>query len=78
MTSNFSEAAYNLYGAPYDVFSAGPTTATITDPDITTASASAPAYLVGMVCSVQGGGWKCGCRDTSCTNFYWQIQGAGM
>lgn len=138
--TNFSQAAYNSYGAPYDLFAsnaqlvdakctssdthtisatigktgdttrivytkgyyfdpginnwaqytstctgtlngdwcAGPVTATITDPDLSTASAGAPAYFVGMVCSVQGGGWKCGCRDTNCTNFYWQIQGAGQ
>lgn len=138
--ANFSGAAYNSYGAPYDLFAsnaqlvdakcsssdirtinatigkvgdttrivytkgyyydpgitnwaqytstctgtlngdwcAGPVTATITDADISTASASAPAYFVGMTCSVQGGSWRCGCRDTSCTNFYWQIQGAGQ
>jgi hypothetical protein len=137
-TSNFSQSAYNSYGAPFDAFATGtmlvnancsasdPNTiqltsgvpgdttrivytkgysyagsawtqytgtctgalngdwcqgsvsATITDPNLSTASAAAPAYLVGMTCSVQGGGWKCGCRDTTCGNFYWQIQGAGQ
>jgi fibronectin type 3 domain-containing protein len=137
-TANFSQSAYNSYGAPFDAFSTstmllnvqctasdphtiqltsgvpgdttrivytkgyyyagsawtqytgtctgaqngdwcqGSVSATITNPDISTASASAPAYFVGMTCSVQGGGWKCGCRDTMCANFYWQIQGAGM
>lgn len=52
--------------------------ATITDPNVSMASAANPTYLVGMTCSVQGGSWKCGCRDTSCTNFSWQIQGAGQ
>lgn len=137
--TNFSQAAYNSYGAPYDLFAsnaslvdakctsgdthtiettigktgdttriayttgyyydpgisdwapftgtctgtlngewcAGPTTATITDPDISTASATNPAYIVGFTCSVQGGSWKCGCRDTTCANFSWQVQGAG-
>lgn len=56
----------------------GPVSATITDPNVSTASAANPTYLVGMTCSVQGGSWRCGCRDTSCANFYWQIQGAGQ
>jgi len=56
----------------------GSVSAMITNPNISTASASAPAYFVGMTCSVQGGGWKCGCRDATCGNFYWQVQGAGQ
>jgi len=136
--SNFSQAAYNSYGAPFDAFQTstnlmnancsssdphtiqatlgqtgdttrivytkgyyytgsawtqytgtctgalngdwcqGSVSATITNPNISTASASAPAYFVGMTCSVQGGSWRCGCRDTACTNFYWMIQGAGQ
>ena len=139
-TTNFSQAAYNSYGAPFDAFQTGtnlldakcnsadahtinlttgvtgdttrivytkgyyydPVTAgwtqysgtcngalngewcqgsisaTITNPNISTASASNPAYLVGMTCSVQNGSWRCGCRDTTCANFYWQVQGAGQ
>ncbi len=139
-TTNFSQSAYNSYGAPFDAFQTstnlmnttctsadthtinlttgvtgdttrivytkgywydavttawrqyagtctgalngewcqGSVSATITDPNVSTASAGAPTYLVGMTCSVQGGSWKCGCRDTSCTSFSWQIQGAGM
>jgi len=137
-TANFSQSAYNSYGAPFDAFQTstnlisancnsadthtiqvtlgqtgdttriaytkgyyyannawtqytgtctgalngewcqGSVSATITNPNISTASASAPAYFVGMTCSVQSGGWKCGCRDTTCSNFYWQIQGAGQ
>ncbi|QQR77584.1 MAG: fibronectin type III domain-containing protein [Candidatus Moraniibacteriota bacterium] len=139
-TTNFSQSAYNGYGAPYDAFQTstnlinascsssdshtiqatlgqtgdstrivytkgyyydpgiadwhqftgtctgalngewcqGSITASITDTDISTASAIDPAYFVGMTCSIQGGGWKCGCRDTTCSNFYWQVQGAGL
>lgn len=136
--SNFSQSAYNAYGAPFDVFSSntplinaqctsadphtlqltsgitgdttrivytkgyyyanslwnqytgtctgaqngdwcqGSVSAMITNPNLSTASAANPTYLVGMTCSVQGGGWKCGCRDTTCSNFSWQVQGAGM
>ncbi len=138
--TNFSQSAYNAYGAPYDVFAAnallvdakcsssdthsiqatlgivgdsthivytkgysydpvltnwtqytstcngilngewcaGHTTATITNPNISTADNQNPAYFVGITCSVQGGAWKCGCRDTTCGNFYWQVQGAGL
>ena len=139
-TTNFSQAAYNSYGAPFDAFQTstnlmnttctsadthtinlttgvtgdttrivytkgywydavttawrqytgtctgalngewcqGSVSATITDPNVSTASSANPTYLVGMTCSVQGGSWKCGCRDTSCTSFSWQIQGAGQ
>ena len=56
----------------------GSITASITDTDISTASAIDPAYFVGMTCSIQGGGWKCGCRDTTCASFNWQVQGGGM
>ena len=48
------------------------------DIDTRTASATDPAYLVGMTGSVQGGGCKCGCRDTACASFNWQVQGGGM
>ncbi|QQR77554.1 MAG: fibronectin type III domain-containing protein [Candidatus Moraniibacteriota bacterium] len=139
-TANFSDAAYNSYGAPFDPFTSntplvnvtcnsadtdtitlttgitgdttrivytkgywydaigsawrqytgtctgalngewcqGSVSATITDANVSTSGTGSPTYLVGMTCSVQGGGWKCGCRDTSCTNFSWQIQGAGQ
>ena len=139
-TTNFSQSAYNSYGAPFDAFQTstnlldakcnsadthtinlttgitgdttriiytkgyyydpvtagwtqysgtcngalngewcqGSVSATITNPNISTASASNPTYLVGMTCSVQNGSWRCGCRDTTCANFYWQVQGAGQ
>ena len=56
----------------------GSVSASVTNANISTASATDPAYVVGFTCSVQGGQWKCGCRDATCANFYWQIQGAGM
>ena len=56
----------------------GSVATSITDTDISTASVSDPSYLVGFTCRSQNGSWKCGCRDTSCSNFYWQVQGAGM
>lgn len=139
-TSNFSQSAYNAYGAPFDAFQTstnlldakcnstdthtinlttgitgdttrivytkgyyydpvttgwtqysgtcngalngewcqGSVSATIASPNISTASAANPTYVVGMTCSVQGGSWKCGCRDATCSNFYWQVQGAGQ
>ena len=56
----------------------GSVATSITDTDISTASVSDPSYLVGFTCRSQNGSWKCGCRDTACANFYWQVQGAGM
>lgn len=76
--SNWKQYTATCNGTLNGGWCAGNTTVTITDPDISTASAGAPVYLVGMVCSVQGGRWRCGCRDTTCTNFYWMLQGAGQ
>ena len=56
----------------------GSVATSITDTDISTASVSDPSYLVGFTCRSQNGSWKCGCRDTACANFYWQVQGGGM
>ena len=56
----------------------GSVATSITDTDISTASAADPSYLVGFTCRSQNGSWKCGCRDTACANFYWQVQGGGM
>ena len=56
----------------------GSVSASVTNANISTASVSDPSYLVGFTCRSQNGSWKCGCRDTSCSNFYWQVQGAGM
>ena len=51
-------------------------TTTLTNETLFTATASMPAYVAGMTCSVQNGSWKCGCRDANCSTFSWQIQGA--
>jgi hypothetical protein len=31
-------------------------------------------YALGYLCTWTGSAWKCGCRDTACTQSYWQIQ----
>jgi hypothetical protein len=31
-------------------------------------------FLVAYVCQWTGSQWKCGCRDTACTQNYWQLQ----
>lgn len=37
--------------------------------DITT-----PSYYVGYTCRWNGSAWRCGCRDSACTQSFWQIQ----
>jgi hypothetical protein len=37
------------------------------DPDLMT-------YVIGYVCTYTGSAWKGGCRDSACTQSYWQIQ----
>ncbi|MFZ1735838.1 MAG: fibronectin type III domain-containing protein [Candidatus Moraniibacteriota bacterium] len=71
-------STYAGYGALNGDWCQGSITTSITDADISTASATDPAYLVGMTCSVQGVGWKCGCRDTACASFNWQVQEGRM
>ena len=56
----------------------GSISSTITDANLSTASAAKPTYFVGMICRIVSGQWRCGCRDTVCNRFYWQIQGAGQ
>ena len=56
----------------------GSVSATITDANLSTASVASPTYFVGMVCRMVNSQWRCGCRDTTCSSFYWQIQGAGF
>lgn len=34
-----------------------------------------PGYFVGYICTWDGANWKCGCRDTFCTQSFWQLQG---
>ena len=31
-------------------------------------------YIVAYVCTWKDNAWKCGCRDSDCTNRYWQLQ----
>jgi hypothetical protein len=31
-------------------------------------------YVLGYICTWNGSQWKCGCRDSVCTQSYWQIQ----
>src|SRR6266511_4336929 len=33
-----------------------------------------PSYVLGYLCTWTGSTWKCGCRDSACTQSYWQIQ----
>jgi hypothetical protein len=65
--------------APITLFGSGlisnawyprPATAIVTMTDTELAQ---PSHYVGYVCRYAGG-WKCGCRDTACTQSYWQIQ----
>lgn len=35
---------------------------------------SSVSFVLGYVCSWTGSRWQCGCRDTACTQTYWQIQ----
>ena len=78
VTAGWRQYTGTCTGALNGEWCQGSVSATITDANVSTASAANPTYLVGMTCSVQGGSWKCGCRDTACSNFSWQIQGAGM
>lgn len=32
-------------------------------------------YFLGFACVFSDGGWKCGCRDNTCNNSFWSIQG---
>jgi hypothetical protein len=31
-------------------------------------------YALGYLCTWQSSQWKCGCRDSACTQSYWMIQ----
>jgi hypothetical protein len=50
-----------------------PKTAT-TNLSLTSTELANPNYVLGYICSWTGSGWKCGCRDSACTQSYWQIQ----
>lgn len=32
------------------------------------------SYALAYLCTWTGSQWKCGCRDSACTQSYWQIQ----
>jgi hypothetical protein len=41
---------------------------------LTSTELSQNSYVLGYMCSWMGSAWKCGCRDSACTQSYWQIQ----
>jgi hypothetical protein len=41
---------------------------------LTSTELSQNSYVLGYMCSWTGSAWKCGCRDSACTQSYWQIQ----
>ncbi len=45
------------------------TTISLTSTELTN-----PSYSLAYICSWVGSAWKCGCRDSVCTQSYWQIQ----
>jgi hypothetical protein len=45
-------------------------TATLSNLDLTNTT----HYALGYVCTWNGSKWLCGCRDSACTQSYWQIQ----
>jgi hypothetical protein len=50
-----------------------PKTATATM-NLTSTELTNPSYSLAYICSWAGSAWKCGCRDSACTQSYWQIQ----
>jgi hypothetical protein len=50
-----------------------PKTATATL-SLTSTELANPSYNLAYICTWMGSSWKCGCRDASCTQSYWQIQ----
>lgn len=50
-----------------------PKTATATI-SLTSTELANPSYSLAYICTWMGSSWKCGCRDASCTQSYWQIQ----
>jgi hypothetical protein len=41
---------------------------------LTSTELSQPSYVLAYLCTWTGSSWKCGCRDSACTQSYWQIQ----
>jgi parallel beta-helix repeat protein len=45
-----------------------------TNISLTSTELANPSYNLAYICSWTGSSWKCGCRDSQCTQSYWQIQ----
>jgi len=45
--------------------------------NIPSPTAGGTNFVIAFVCQYQGSAWKCGCRDSACTQNYWTIQGYG-
>jgi hypothetical protein len=41
---------------------------------LTSTELANPSYVLGYLCTWTGSQWKCGCRDSACTQSYWEIQ----
>ena len=41
---------------------------------LTSTELTNPSYNLAYICSWVGSAWKCGCRDSACTQSYWMIQ----
>jgi hypothetical protein len=41
---------------------------------LTSTELTQDSYYVAYTCKWTGSTWKCGCRDSACTQSYWQIQ----
>ena len=45
-----------------------------TNLSLTSTELANPSHVLGYICTWQTSQWKCGCRDSACTQSYWQIQ----
>ena len=45
-----------------------------TNISLTSTELQNPFYNLAYICSWTGTSWKCGCRDSACTQSYWMIQ----
>jgi hypothetical protein len=45
-----------------------------TNISLTSTELAQPLNVLGYICSWTGSAWKCGCRDSACTQSYWMIQ----
>lgn len=44
------------------------------DVALSTGALAQQNYVLGYICLWDGSGWKCGCRDRTCSQSYWQLQ----